>query len=80
MKINNGMQPAIGKILMLFGVILLAVGAIIYFLGDKLKWFGRLPGDIRFEEGNTKVYIPIVTMIIMSVVLTILINLFRKLF
>ena len=74
------MQPAIGKILMLFGAILLVVGAIVYFFSDKLKWFGRLPGDIRIEEGNTKVYIPIVTMIIVSVILTILINLFRKLF
>ncbi|MBN1188013.1 MAG: DUF2905 domain-containing protein [Bacteroidales bacterium] len=74
------MHPSIGKILMLFGAVLLAIGAIVYFFGDKMKWFGRLPGDIRIEEGNTKVYIPIVTMIIISIVLTVLINLIRKLF
>ena len=65
---------------MLFGAILLIVGAVIYLLGDKLKWFGRLPGDIRIEGEHTKIYIPIVTMIIISIVLTLVINLIRKLF
>ena len=43
-----------------------------------VSWFGKLPGDIRFQSGNTRVFIPITSMIIVSVVLTLLVNFFRR--
>ena len=43
-----------------------------------LSWFGRLPGDIRIERGNTRVYIPLVSMLLVSVVVSIVLSLFRR--
>jgi uncharacterized membrane protein len=72
------MNSNTGKYIILFGIVIVVIGILVYFLGDKLGWFGRLPGDVRIERGNTRVYFPIVTMLIVSVVLTILINLLRR--
>ncbi|MDR9397800.1 DUF2905 domain-containing protein [Salibacter sp.] len=69
----------LGKILMVIAVLLLLVGALLFFLGDKLSWLGNLPGDIRIERENVKIYIPITTMILLSVVLSVIIWLLRKL-
>ena len=44
-----------------------------------LSWFGRLPGDIRIERGNTRVYAPIVSMLLASLALSLLLALFRRL-
>lgn len=70
----------IGKYLMVLGVILLIIGAVIFFGGQHLQWFGRLPGDIRIERENYRFYLPITTMILMSIILTLLINIIRKFF
>ncbi len=43
-----------------------------------LNWFGKLPGDIRIESERSRTFIPITSMIVLSVVLTILVNLFRR--
>jgi hypothetical protein len=67
-----------GKYIILFGLILMIVGAILYFFGQHLNWLGKLPGDIRIEKENFRFYFPITTMILISVILTILINLIRK--
>lgn len=69
----------LGKILMIIAVLLLIVGALLFFLGDKLSWLGNLPGDIRIERENVKIYIPVTTMILLSVVLSAIIWLLRKL-
>jgi len=63
--------------LMLLGVLLLLVGAALQFAPWLLGWFGRLPGDVRFESGNSRVFIPITSMIVLSILATIVINLFR---
>lgn len=70
----------IGKILIITGIILVVTGTIIYFAGDRLNWFGRLPGDIRIEKENTRIYFPITTMIILSVLLSLIIWIIRKIF
>lgn len=75
----NGMQT-FGKYFILFGIILIAVGAVLYLFGNHLSWLGRLPGDIRIEKDNFKFYFPITTMILVSVILTILIHIIRKIF
>ena len=56
------------------------IGIIIYFFHDKLNWIGRLPGDIRIEKENFRFYFPITTMILLSVVVTVIIWLARKIF
>lgn len=73
-------MPNLGKLIILIGIILIVVGIIVYFAGDKLSWFGRLPGDIRIERENFKFYFPITTMVIISVVLTIILSIIRKFF
>jgi hypothetical protein len=69
----------LGKVIILIGVITVIVGIVIYFAGNKFSWMGRLPGDIRIERENFRFYFPITTMIIISIVITLLLKLFRKL-
>ena len=74
------MNSQTGKWLIVAGVLIVIVGVLIYFFHDKLNWLGKLPGDIRVERDNFHFYFPITTMIVISVILTLLINLFRKFF
>ena len=66
-----------GKWLMIIGIVVLAVGAALQFAPWLVNWFGRLPGDLRFGSGNTRVFIPITSMLLVSIILTIIVNLFR---
>jgi uncharacterized membrane protein len=75
---KEDMNQSTGKYIILFGIIVVVIGLVVYLLGDKLNWFGRLPGDVRVEKGNTRIYFPIVTMLIVSILLTIIINVFKK--
>lgn len=59
------------------GLVLILIGVLIYLAPWLFNWFGKLPGDIRIEKENSKVFIPITSMILISVVLTILINVIR---
>ncbi|WP_233632779.1 DUF2905 domain-containing protein [Parapedobacter sp. ISTM3] len=70
----------IAKILIFGGGLLLVLGVVVYFLGDKLKWFGNLPGDIRIERPGFSFYMPITSMVLLSVVFSAVIWLVRKLF
>lgn len=72
------MNPETGKYLIIAGCFLLVAGVFIYFFHDKLHWIGRLPGDIRIEKENFKFYFPITTMILLSIIVNILIRIFRK--
>ncbi|MBD3369435.1 DUF2905 family protein [Candidatus Fermentibacteria bacterium] len=67
-----------GKWLIIGGAILIVVGSVLHFAPWLLSWFGRLPGDIRIETERSKVIIPIVSMLLLSIVLTLLINLLKK--
>lgn len=51
------------------------VGALVRFAPSLFSWFGNLPGDIRIEGENSRVYIPITSMILVSVALTLVVNL-----
>lgn len=66
------------KWFILAGIILVVTGLILHYAPGLLSWFGKLPGDLRFEGERTRVYFPIVSMIILSIVLTLLINLFGR--
>ena len=67
-----------GKWLMIIGVLVLLVGAALQLSPWLVNWFGRLPGDLRFGSGNTRIFIPITSMILLSIVLTVIVNLFRN--
>lgn len=69
----------LGKILIITGIILVVAGVILYFAGDRLNWLGRLPGDIRIEKGNTRIFFPITTMILLSLLLSLILWIVRKL-
>lgn len=60
------------------GVIIVIIGVILYYFPNAFKWLGRLPGDIRIEKGNTRFYFPIVTMILISLLLSFLINIMKR--
>jgi len=72
------MDQNTGKYIIFIGIGVIVIGILIYFLHDKLHWIGRLPGDIRMEKENSGFYLPIVTMLLLSLVLTIIINLIKK--
>ena len=74
------MDQNTGKFIIGFGAVIIIVGLLIYFFHDKLTWIGRLPGDIRVERGNFRFYFPITTMILFSLIITLIINLIRKIF
>ena len=67
----------IGRMLMVFGAMLLAVGAVLYF-GGRLLPLGHLPGDFHFESGNASFHFPMMTCILVSVILSVLANLFFR--
>lgn len=67
----------IGNLLMLLGGIIVLIGVLVRFAPGLVGWFGNLPGDIRIENENSRVFIPITSMIIVSAALTLLINAVR---
>lgn len=64
-----------GRWIVAVGLVLVAVGTALHFAPWLLNWFGRLPGDIRIETERTKVFIPITTMVLLSLIITVVINL-----
>jgi uncharacterized membrane protein len=66
------------KWLIYAGIALALLGVVLHFAPGLLSWFGKLPGDIRIESERSKTFIPITSMIILSVVLTVLLNLFKR--
>ena len=63
--------------LIIVGVVLVVIGLALQFAPGLINWVGKLPGDIRYETEHTKIFIPITSMIIISLVLTLLINFFK---
>ena len=66
-----------GKILIIIGVIFILAG-LFFLAGGKLTFLGHLPGDIHFSEGNTEFFFPIVSCILVSVIGTIILNIFFR--
>jgi len=71
------MMRELGKLVAVIGVITTLVGLLIWG-GFVPKWLGRLPGDIRVERGNSAFYFPIVTCIILSILFSLLLSIFRR--
>ena len=72
------MNRAVGLLVIGAGICLVLIGLLIYSGG--LNWFGRLPGDIRYEGERTHIYVPIVSMLLVSIVLSLIFYLIRKFF
>lgn len=66
------------KALILLGLALVALGLVWQFAPGLLSWFGRLPGDIRITRGESRVYIPITSMLIVSIILSVIVNIFFR--
>lgn len=64
----------LGKVLLLVGAVVVVLGASLLVLG-RVPFLGRLPGDIYVRRGGTSFYFPIVTCLVLSVILTVLVNL-----
>ena len=70
----------VGKLLILSGLLILIIGVAFYFTGKGGISFGRLPGDIVIRRKNVMIMFPIVSMLILSVILTIVLNLLSRWF
>ncbi len=67
----------LGKFLVGVGVIIAVVGVLLWS-GIGKGWLGRLPGDVHYTRGNSSFYFPIATCLLLSLLLTLLLWLFRK--
>ena len=70
----------LGRYIIMMGFMLIIVGGIIYILGDKTSWFGNLFGDMKYEGEKVRVYAPFASMITVSIVLTVVINIILRFF
>ena len=68
----------LGVLIIVTGLAIALIGVVVWAGG--LAWFGKLPGDIRIEGESARVFIPIASMIVISLVLTVALNLLLRLF
>lgn len=66
-----------GKLLILFGIIIVGLGLLLLFF-DKIPLIGKLPGDIYIKKKNFTFYFPIVTSILLSIIISLILYLFKK--
>jgi len=72
------MERNVGLLIVVIGIAIVMLGVLVWVGG--LSWFGHLPGDIRIERGNVRIYIPVISMLLTSMVATILLSVLRYLF
>jgi Protein of unknown function (DUF2905) len=70
-------NPA-GPAIILAGLAIMVIGLLVWWGG--FGWFGRLPGDIRIERETVRIYIPLVSMLVISIAVSLLFNLLRRFF
>ncbi len=71
------MRSTLGPLVVALGVAVAVIGVLIWT--GALSWFGRLPGDIRIVSRSTRIYIPLTSMLLVSVVGTVVVNVLRRL-
>ncbi|ORB74174.1 DUF2905 domain-containing protein [Mycobacterium scrofulaceum] len=72
------MDRTTGPFVVAAGIFLVLLGILAWAGG--LTWFGRLPGDVRIEHGNVRIFVPVVSMLLVSVAATLVLSLVRFLF
>lgn len=70
------MDVDIGRTLILVGVVAIVLGLLVRT--GALSWFGNLPGDIRLTSGRTRVFVPLTSMLVVSVVLSVVLSIMRR--
>jgi hypothetical protein len=73
----EALMPAMGKMLIIAGVVLIVAG-LAFMFADKIPFLGKLPGDIYIKKERFSFYFPMTTSIIISIILTIIFSIFRK--
>jgi hypothetical protein len=63
-----------GRWIITAGLVLVVIGTLLHFAPWLLTWFGRLPGDIDIETERSRIFIPITSMLLLSILLSVLIN------
>jgi hypothetical protein len=63
-----------GRIMITVGILLVLLGLVWLYFPRALSWFGHLPGDMRIEREDFSLFIPVTSMLLTSVLLTLLIN------
>lgn len=72
-------MDAIARLLIVVGLITAGLGFLLLAAG-RVPFLGRLPGDLRFETDSVTIYVPLVTMLLVSLVLTVILNVVIRLF
>lgn len=67
----------LGRVLIVFGIVLLVLGAV-FLVAPRIPFLGRLPGDILIRRDNATIYVPLATCLVLSLVLSILLNIFWR--
>jgi Protein of unknown function (DUF2905) len=67
----------LGKLLVFVGGLIVVLG-LVFIVGGRIPFLGRLPGDFSFSRGNTHIYFPLATGVIISLILTLVLNLFFR--
>ena len=71
-------SKGIGALIVGIGLLVVLIGILMYF--GALSWFGRLPGDIRVQRESVHIYVPITSMLLLSVAFSLLLYLIRRFF
>lgn len=72
------MGKSVGQLIVVVGLVLVVIGLVT--MRGWLGWFGHLPGDIRVERPNVRVYVPIVSMLVISILFSVLSYVLRRIF
>ncbi len=67
----------LGRWLVIIGVIIIVIGAI-FMVAGKIPWLGKLPGDIVWRRGDSTLFIPFGTMLLVSIALTVILNIIGR--
>mgnify|MGYP001340588979 CR=1 FL=1 len=71
------MRSPLGALFIAAGALLILIGLLVW--SGALSWFGRLPGDIRIERPNVRFYFPFASMLVLSILLSVLLAIVRRL-
>lgn len=64
--------------LIIVGLAIAAIGVLLHFAPGLLSWFGKLPGDIHIEKGNSRIFIPVTSMLLVSIVLSLVVSVLNR--